>query len=137
MFFVGNIYSYPDTERESYDIIVCFETIEHVDDYNPALRNLRTLLKPGGLLIISSPNRPITSPHCKSLNDRPGEFHFQEFTIKELTQQLILAGFKINSDGIYGQRQQAFVNNQMLMWLHKLIFKPKKRADPNSHPGNQ
>lgn len=37
------------------DCIICCEVLEHVDDPFAAVRNLRAALKPGGLLLASSP----------------------------------------------------------------------------------
>lgn len=95
-----------DSGRQ-YDLITCFETIEHVPDYKSALSNLRKLLKSGGLLLISSPNRKITSPGSLSLSDTPAnEFHTQEFTPEELLLALRQADFRAGSGDVYGQRQR-------------------------------
>src|SRR5579883_2806558 len=51
---VGDIEKY--TPAEAFDLITCFETIEHVPDDRLTLRNLWSWLKPGGVLLISSPN---------------------------------------------------------------------------------
>jgi SAM-dependent methyltransferase len=90
-----------------YDLITCFETIEHVQDYKSALMNLHRLLKDGGLLLISSPNRKITSPGCHSLSDEPAnKFHTQEFIPEELLSALRDAGFSAGASGVFGQRQR-------------------------------
>jgi SAM-dependent methyltransferase len=46
-----------ELEDGSFDVVVCFETIEHVQDRDAALGQLRRVLAPGGVLAISSPNR--------------------------------------------------------------------------------
>ncbi|MRX71194.1 methyltransferase domain-containing protein [Bacillus lacus] len=38
-----------------FDTILCFETIEHVEDDRLVLENLYKMLKPGGTLVISTP----------------------------------------------------------------------------------
>jgi SAM-dependent methyltransferase len=87
------------------DIILCFETIEHVDDYMSALSNLYSALRPGGHLLISSPNRLITSPSAKSLDDRPiNRYHTREFVPIELMLALRTAGFAVRRSDIFGQR---------------------------------
>lgn len=94
------------TNRQ-YDLITCFETIEHVEDYKSALLNLHRLLKADGLLLISSPNRRVTSPNCRSLADKPAnKFHVQEFTPDELLSALGTAGFFAGRADIFGQRQR-------------------------------
>jgi len=47
---------------ESFDTIVCIEAIEHVPSANGVLREIARVLRPGGLLIISTPNKWMTSP---------------------------------------------------------------------------
>jgi len=110
--------------EQKYDVIVSFETIEHIPCYEEALKNLRLLLKKGGILIVSSPNRLITSPKCKTLLDKPKNvFHTQEFTIDELSVCLREAGFKVN-ETIYGQKHQPYFKNRLLKNIYRELFKP-------------
>ncbi|WP_445146021.1 glycosyltransferase [Dyella sp. Tek66A03] len=57
------------------DVVVSFETIEHHDQHLEMMSELRRVLRPGGLLIMSSPNRPVYT-------DKAG--HHNEFHVKEL-----------------------------------------------------
>jgi cyclopropane fatty-acyl-phospholipid synthase-like methyltransferase len=60
----------------SFDVIVSFETIEHIKKYGKFLAECRRVLKQGGLLVCSTPNRRIFSPHLeKPINT----FHVKEF----------------------------------------------------------
>ena len=64
----------------SFDVIVSFETIEHITEHEAFLREVDRLLAPDGLFIISSPNRP-------EYSDRTGyknEFHLKELDRTEL-----------------------------------------------------
>ena len=64
----------------SFDVIVSFETIEHITEHEAFLHEVDRLLAPGGLFIISSPNRP-------EYSDRTGyknEFHVKELDRAEL-----------------------------------------------------
>ena len=117
-YVVGDITKF-DCGRQ-FDLISCFETIEHVPVYKEAIANLFTLLKPGGLLLVSSPNRPVTSPSARSLTDKPeNPFHTQEFTPPELVQET------------YGQRQSQMPSNRFLKAVYKVaIGNPKKKASP-------
>jgi 2-polyprenyl-3-methyl-5-hydroxy-6-metoxy-1,4-benzoquinol methylase len=45
----------PDLQRESFDVVTCFEVIEHVYAPRVLLANCRRALKPGGALILSTP----------------------------------------------------------------------------------
>ena len=112
---------------EPYDVIVSFETLEHISCYGDALKNLKGLLKEGGLLIVSSPNRLITSPRCASLHDQPkNEFHTQEFTVEELSQCLHDAGFSVH-ETLYGQKHQPYFKSRLLKNIYRELFKPGQR----------
>jgi 2-polyprenyl-3-methyl-5-hydroxy-6-metoxy-1,4-benzoquinol methylase len=52
---LGDICKYKFTP-ESYDVIVCYDVIEHVDDPQAALRSFIGALKPGGCIVIGAPN---------------------------------------------------------------------------------
>ena len=43
-------------EREHYDLVICLEVIEHIADTELAVKNIHDLLKPGGIMILSTPN---------------------------------------------------------------------------------
>ena len=44
---------YPD---QSFDAVICTETLEHVTDTKAAIRSIRRVLRPGGLLVLSVPD---------------------------------------------------------------------------------
>ena len=120
--------------EQQYDTITCFETIEHVPDYAGALRNLRRLLAPSGVLYISSPNRPVTSPSARTLADRPmNRFHTQEFTVTELRKALHDAGFAVD-DTAYGQRLQPLVRWRLANRAYRRAFRPETRKSPAVTP---
>jgi SAM-dependent methyltransferase len=76
---LGNVASLPYDDG-SFEVVVCFEVIEHVDDQDQVLDELARVLRSDGLLLISSPNR-----------DRyvPGNPHHRhEYTRAELQQAL-------------------------------------------------
>jgi ubiquinone/menaquinone biosynthesis C-methylase UbiE len=69
----------------SFDFIVSFEMIEHIHEQEAFLREVNRLLKPDGVFLISSPNRP-------EYTDKTGyknEFHVKELDKEELRQQLL------------------------------------------------
>ena len=60
----------------TFDLIVCFEVIEHVQDSSRAVKELARVLRPDGALLVSSPNPrvyPPGNPH-----------HVHEFVPEEL-----------------------------------------------------
>ena len=48
-------------EGAAFDLVTCMEVVEHVDDVPAFLADLAALLKPGGLLVFSTPNRTAMS----------------------------------------------------------------------------
>ena len=122
---------------QPYEVIVCFETIEHVTDYRQALRNLHTALTPDGTLLISTPNREVESPRARSVADKPANpFHVVEFTRSEFLHELTEAGFDEQSLVVYGRRQRRFHSrNRVLHKLRKtLLGDPDQTAAPDVPP---
>ncbi len=73
--------------ENTFDLICSFETIEHLDqpDRSIYLNNMAKWLKPNGILLLSTPNKKITSPFTKKpLN----KYHVLEFTEKNLIAEL-------------------------------------------------
>jgi len=62
----------------SVDVVVSFETVEHLTDQKRFLSEVRRVLRPRGLLILSSPVRGIYAP------DPPNPFHRKELTREEM-----------------------------------------------------
>lgn len=65
---------------DSFDVVVSFETIEHLLEQAEMLAEIRRVLRPDGCLIISSPNRPVYSAD----RETPNEFHVAELDFEEL-----------------------------------------------------
>lgn len=87
---VGDGESIPLNDN-SVDVIVTLETIEHIENYKQFIKELKRILKPDGLLIISTPN---------DLEFAEGNhFHLHEFEYEELTG-LLKKDFK-NIDSYY------------------------------------
>lgn len=81
----------------SVDHVVSFETIEHVPDAASLVSEIRRVLKPGGRLILSTPNRAFGPPQRHTAN----RFHVREFTADEL-RALLLECF--SDVQLFGQR---------------------------------
>ncbi|MCZ2811675.1 MULTISPECIES: class I SAM-dependent methyltransferase [unclassified Modestobacter] len=50
-----------DETRGPFDIVVCVETLEHVENPRQVLRSIRSMLRVGDRLLVSTPN--VTHPH--------------------------------------------------------------------------
>lgn len=79
------------------DVVVSFETIEHVDDQAGMIGEIDRILRDDGFLVISSPNRTIYS-------DR--QHHSNPFHTRELDEEefLRLLGERFAVVRLYGQR---------------------------------
>jgi len=92
----GNLAELP-LPAESVDVVVNFQVIEHLWDQGQFIAECLRVLRPGGLLLISTPNRITFSPG----RDTPvNPFHTRELNAAELSALLTDAGFEI--EGVHG-----------------------------------
>jgi 2-polyprenyl-3-methyl-5-hydroxy-6-metoxy-1,4-benzoquinol methylase len=77
----GSIHQLPFA-AETFDIATSFETIEHLpaEQQESFLGELMRVLKPGGLLLISTPNRRRTERFAEKNPHHLREFYLEEFT---------------------------------------------------------
>jgi 2-polyprenyl-3-methyl-5-hydroxy-6-metoxy-1,4-benzoquinol methylase len=68
----------------TFDIVVSFETLEHLPDQDRFLSELTRVLRPGGMLMISTPDRDVYSP----VGTVPNPFHVHELTRAEFMAAL-------------------------------------------------
>lgn len=85
--FVGTDCSNTPFDDSSFDCIISFETLEHLQDHQALLSEFRRLLKPDGFLVISSPDKAIYSDRMG--NENP--FHVSELYKPEFEK--LLAGY--------------------------------------------
>jgi len=100
----------------SVDLVVSFETIEHHDQHEEMLREIKRVLRPNGILYISSPD-------MLEYSIIPGyhnEYHVKELTLDELTSLLgryfkhhVLAGQRV----VYGSFISGkSIANEFIAW---------------------
>ena len=63
----------------SVDVVVSFETVEHLTEQSQMLAELKRVLRPDGVLVISSPNKKVYSDDRQYTN----EFHVKELYFHE------------------------------------------------------
>jgi len=83
----------------SFDAVVSFETIEHLADAHGLLAECRRILRPGGRLYLSTPNRTVTRLMP------PNPFHVREFTDVEILE---VVGQHFRSVACFWQRPVFF-----------------------------
>jgi SAM-dependent methyltransferase len=94
----GNLAALPLADA-SVDAVVNFQVIEHLWDQPQFVGECLRVLRPGGLLLMSTPNRITFSPG----RDTPvNPFHTRELNAAELTELLTTAGFETEAMlGVY------------------------------------
>lgn len=112
---------------ETFDVIVSFETIEHLDVVQRRLflLNLHKWLKPNGILILSTPNKTVTSPFTRyPMNPH----HVIEFSLTDLERELAPL---FQASSVYGQRMVKRVFTKKL--IRKGIRLIEKMLDREFH----
>ncbi len=77
-------------KEELFDIVLCFEVIEHIRNHKSVLKELHRVLKAGGILLISTPNLKITritrkargtvfEPHVSEVDARSFKEELRQF----------------------------------------------------------
>lgn len=80
-FLQGDVRQIP-LDDASIDVITSFETLEHVAEHEKVLKELRRVLKPEGILLISTPEKKFHS----DLNTQKSSFHVKELYENEFRQ---------------------------------------------------
>ncbi|MEP2668360.1 MAG: methyltransferase domain-containing protein [Cyclobacteriaceae bacterium] len=75
-FLRGNIPPFDGLESNSFDTVISFQVIEHIEDDAFFLQEINRVLKPGGKAYLTTPNRVM------SLTRNP--WHIREYTADEL-----------------------------------------------------
>jgi 2-polyprenyl-3-methyl-5-hydroxy-6-metoxy-1,4-benzoquinol methylase len=109
----------PALPAASFDVVLCTEVIEHVVESRAALAGMRRLLRPGGVLLLSTPQRFSPLEVCSKIAFLPGVItlvrlvyrepiiptgHVNLLTAGEARRQIEDAGFAIresHTSGLY------------------------------------
>lgn len=80
-FDVGSVLDIP-CESGIFDVVVSFETIEHISDHKKMISEVKRVLKTNGVLIISTPEKSVYSDKTKYTNPyHEMELYEQEFLV--------------------------------------------------------
>lgn len=116
-FICGSALEIPLPEN-SVDIVSAFEVFEHLDDWQGFLRELKRVVRPCGLIYISTPNKNIYSPG-RSTPWNP--HHRFEMTPSEFREALLSCFTVLN---LFGQRTPVYNDNPIWQVLRPMLDDP-------------
>lgn len=101
-YHTGDVLAFAEAHADAFDLVTCLEVVEHVTDVPAFVAAVARLLKPGGLLVFSTPNRTPASwavliagaEKITRLIPEGGHSWKQFLTPDELTQALAAAGLR-------------------------------------------
>lgn len=96
----GSMESIPVEGSALFDVVVCFEALEHTDQHEAVMDEIKRVLKPNGFLIISTPNR---AEYTERTGDQ-NPYHLKELSLSEFLD--LLEGH-FNHVQLFGQRVYA------------------------------
>lgn len=133
--------------KESFDLVTCTEVIEHLEHYRSTLRDIHRVLKPGGTLVLTTPNILNLKSRIRFLifgfYNLFGPLHVSESELHStgghinpvsyffLTHSLLDAGFN-NIEVAIDKRQRTSMAWLLQLWIpiqlfSKLIFRKEKK----------
>jgi SAM-dependent methyltransferase len=114
-FVSGNIPPLADFADNTFDSVVSFQVIEHIQNDRFFLKEIHRVLKPGGIALLSTPNRPM------SLSRNP--WHIREYTPAELSSLAREFFTSVEMKGVGGnEKVMTYYNrnkesvNRMMRW---------------------
>lgn len=86
-----------DLPDQHFDYVITFQVIEHIVKDERFVEEIARVLKPGGQLIVTTPNKKM------SLTRNP--WHIREYTVQELETLLLRHFASLDKKGVYGNEK--------------------------------
>jgi SAM-dependent methyltransferase len=83
-FIHGSILDIPISGNGVFDVITCFEGLEHVTEHDRLLSEVKRLLKIDGIFVVSTPNREVLTDQLGYINS----FHVRELYLPQFRKFL-------------------------------------------------
>ncbi len=117
IYSVANAQKLTAIQDSAFDIVVSFETIEHLSDVEAYLDEMARILRPGGTFLVSTPDRRISSVLYFFFGHPANKYHVREYNQREL---LNLLSRRFHIIARYGQ---AFVPWWLVFWPVQVFIK--------------
>lgn len=96
-FLQMNIPPLKDIPSDTFDYVITFQVIEHIPKDELFLKEIYRVLKNGGKLIVTTPNKKM------SITRNP--WHVREYTVKELEQLMLRFFQRVEAKGVFGNQR--------------------------------
>ncbi len=87
-FFVKDIHDWVADYKTKVDFVFCNQVIEHIKDYRGALNAMTEVLKPGGIMFITTPNKLTHAPKGSQKVSGEELGHHYAFTREDLRREI-------------------------------------------------
>lgn len=128
----------PDAVGGQYDMVCCLEVIEHVENPSALLRSLRSIVRPDGIVVLSTPN--VESVQCRLqflLHGYPLIFHGNEITRNRHISMMWREGleFLVDRAGLQIREKRLIGPARVRTAVQRLIKRPLYWALARALPG--
>ena len=128
-FDAANILEFSDKSGD-YDIAVSHEVLEHIEDQPGYLKKAHELLKPGGYLVLTTPNKKVFERYLKRKSDWKLQPIENWLTRSELVQILSASGFSVlETTTALATPDSGFIFRLLMSKIPRGIFKMLGLAD--------
>jgi ubiquinone/menaquinone biosynthesis C-methylase UbiE len=117
IFMTANAQDLSGIPDSAFDVVVSFETIEHLLSMEAYLDEMSRILRPGGTFLVSTPDRRIGSALYWLFRRPQNHFHVRELSEQELLKVL---SRRFQIEVRFGQ---AFVSRRFVFWPVQVAFK--------------